>query len=131
MSRYATLLLMVCFTAKAQAATIDLSPRCDFDRVSLVLLDHDAADPNQIALDVELAPAARKRMFEITRDSIQGNLKVTINGLQVADVRVINAIETPSIRFSLGREVSEKVVSIFLSSPAVHKCSTEKTSGLL
>ena len=95
------------------------------------MLDHDAADPNQIALDVELAPAARKRMFEITRDSIQGNLKVTINGLQVADVRVINAIETPSIRFSLGREVSEKVVSIFLSSPAVDKCSTEKISGLL
>ena len=56
---------------------------------------------------------------------------MTINGLQVADVRVINAIETPSIRFSLGREVSEKVVSIFLSSPAVDKCSTEKISGLL
>ncbi|WP_237140689.1 hypothetical protein [Pseudomonas silesiensis] len=96
------------------AADIAFSSVTDFTQMSLQLRTADNANPQSIGLQVTLAPEARRRLAQVTRQAMHQPLRLVINGVLVSTATIQAVVEGPGLMISVPRDIARDLVPTLL-----------------
>jgi hypothetical protein len=120
------LLLGAWFAMTAQAAEINFSSEHDFTEVNLNIRDQRQANSDFVALSVTLTPAARRRLEDVTRDDLNQQLTIVLDGKAINTATVRNVLTSPRLSIILSRQMAREVFPSLLATPV----SSVSLSGL-
>ncbi|MDY7546852.1 hypothetical protein RGU75_11495 [Glaciimonas sp. CA11.2] len=105
------------FVISANAAEIDFSSDRDFAEINLNIRDQGQNDTEFVALSVKLTPAALHRLQDVTRDALNEDLTISLNGNVVSTVKLMAPLKTPHLKLFLTRQMAHDVFPSLLATP--------------
>lgn len=103
------LLLTFQSMATAQGAKINFNPSCDFKELTINIRKAQDINPDSVNLDIRLQPAARTQLTQISRNHMNQNLNMYINGIKINTAIIRAELNTESIRVLVDKRVAKKI----------------------
>lgn len=105
------------FAMTAQAAEINFSSERDFAEINLNIKDQAQAHSEFVVLSVKLTPAAQRRLEDVSRNALQQDLTISLDGKAVSTFTVRKVMKNPHLKLSLSREMARDVFPSLLATP--------------
>jgi len=109
--------LGACLAMTAQAAEINFSSDSDFAEINLNIRDQAQANSEFVVISVILTPAAQRRLEEVSRNALQQDLTISLDGQAISTATVHSVMKSPHLKFSLSREMARDVFPSLLATP--------------
>src|SRR5256885_13922954 len=101
--------LGTCLAMTAQATEIDFSSQRDFEEINLNIRDQGRVDSAFVVLSVKLAAPARRRLEVATRNALQQDLTLSLDGTPISTSTVQSVVKGPRLQIVLSRQIARDV----------------------
>lgn len=95
--------------AAKQQAEIHFSSSCDFAELTMNIIEEQGVNPDTIALNIKLRPAAGSRLQQISRSHLNQTLVMYINGTKVSAATVQAELNTGKLRVAVDKQTAQKI----------------------
>jgi len=121
------LLLGACVAMTTHAAEINFSSDRDFAEINLNIKDQALANSEFVIISVILTPAAQQRLEAVSRNALQQDLTISLDGQPISTTTVRHVMKSPHLKLGLSREMARDVFPSLLATPV----SSVSLSGFL
>lgn len=106
---FAAMLLTLQGKASVQGAELHFDSACDFEELTMDILTGRDVNPGAVTLHIILEPTASTRMAQVTRNHMNQNLTLYINGSKINTATIRAELNTGSFQVGIDKSLAEKI----------------------
>lgn len=107
--------------ASMQGAEINLNSACDFRELTMDIIEEQDANPELINLNIKLQPSVRTQLTQITRNHMNQNLTLYINGIKISTATIRSEINSESLRVAVDKQTVQKIFTGLLNTRCLQR----------
>lgn len=103
------LLLVFQSMAAVQSAEIYFNSSCDFKELKMNFIEEQDINPNYITLNIKLQTAASTRLMQVTRNNMNQQLTMYINGIKINTATIRSELNSGMFRVGVDKKAAQEL----------------------